>query len=63
MPSKTPQVLVAIGPESGFVRNEIDFWKRFGFKKLNLSSRVLRTETAVAFLLSRLEEKNLFLKT
>ncbi|ALO25437.1 MULTISPECIES: 16S rRNA (uracil(1498)-N(3))-methyltransferase [Leptospira] len=63
MPSKTPQVLVAIGPESGFVRNEIDFWKHFGFKELNLSSRVLRTETAVAFLLSRLEEKNLFLKT
>ncbi|EMO44545.1 16S rRNA (uracil(1498)-N(3))-methyltransferase [Leptospira santarosai] len=63
MSSKSPQILVAIGPESGFVRNEIDFWKSFDFKKLNLSNRVLRTETAVAFLLARLEEKNLFLKT
>ncbi|EMO58313.1 RNA methyltransferase, RsmE domain protein [Leptospira santarosai str. CBC1416] len=63
MSSRSPQILVAIGPESGFVRNEIDFWKSFDFKKLNLSNRVLRTETAVAFLLARLEEKNLFLKT
>ncbi|WP_061218637.1 16S rRNA (uracil(1498)-N(3))-methyltransferase [Leptospira weilii] len=62
IPSRTPQVFVAIGPESGFVRNEIDLWKRFDFKELNLSSQVLRTETAVAFLLARLEEKNLFLK-
>ncbi|EMO78395.1 RNA methyltransferase, RsmE domain protein [Leptospira kirschneri str. 200801925] len=60
MYSKIPRILAAIGPESGFVPNEIDFWKRFGFKKLNLSDRVLRTETAFAFLLARLEEKILF---
>lgn len=57
------RILVAIGPESGFVRNEIDFWKRNGFTDLNLSTQVLRTETAVAFLLARLEEKSLFLKS
>ncbi|PJZ58405.1 16S rRNA (uracil(1498)-N(3))-methyltransferase [Leptospira barantonii] len=57
------RILVAIGPESGFVRSEIDFWKRNGFTDLNLSTQVLRTETAVAFLLARLEEKSLFLKT
>lgn len=57
MYSKTPRVLAVIGPESGFIPNEIYFWKRFGFKKLNLSDRILRTETAFAFLLARLEEK------
>ncbi|EMY77660.1 RNA methyltransferase, RsmE family [Leptospira weilii serovar Ranarum str. ICFT] len=61
--SSSTRILVAVGPESGFVRNEIDFWKRFDFKTLNLSTRVLRTETAVAFFLARLEEKNLFLKS
>ncbi|EMM98731.1 RNA methyltransferase, RsmE family [Leptospira noguchii str. 1993005606] len=58
--SKTPRILAAIGPESGFIPIEINFWKRFNFKKLNLSDRVLRTETAFAFLLARLEEKTLF---
>lgn len=57
------RILVAIGPESGFVRTEIDFWKRNGFTDLNLSTNVLRTETAVAFLLARLEERSLFLKS
>ncbi|ALE39345.1 MULTISPECIES: 16S rRNA (uracil(1498)-N(3))-methyltransferase [Leptospira] len=60
MYSKTPRVLAVIGPESGFIPNEIYFWKRFGFKKLNLSDRILRTETAFAFLLARLEEKTIF---
>nr|WP_232380733.1 RsmE family RNA methyltransferase [Leptospira ainlahdjerensis] len=57
------RILVAIGPESGFVKKEIDFWKDSGFESVTVSSRVLRTETAVAFLLSRLEEESLFLKS
>ncbi|MCG6167842.1 16S rRNA (uracil(1498)-N(3))-methyltransferase [Leptospira sp. FAT2] len=56
------KILAAIGPESGFIKSEIDFWKEKGFQTLHLSSRVLRTETAVAFLLARLEESELFLE-
>ncbi|AOP33935.1 16S rRNA (uracil(1498)-N(3))-methyltransferase [Leptospira tipperaryensis] len=56
------RILVAIGPESGFVKKEIDFWKENRFESVNVSGRVLRTETAVAFLLSRLEEESLFKK-
>nr|WP_232371697.1 RsmE family RNA methyltransferase [Leptospira ainazelensis] len=54
------RILVALGPESGFVKKEIGFWKDNGFESVTVSSRVLRTETAVAFLLSRLEEKSFF---
>ncbi|XDD51747.1 RsmE family RNA methyltransferase [Leptospira sp. WS92.C1] len=57
---KLIRILVAIGPESGFVRSEIEFWKQNDFCRVNLSKQVLRTETATAFLLSRLEEKSLY---
>ncbi|RHX79124.1 16S rRNA (uracil(1498)-N(3))-methyltransferase [Leptospira yasudae] len=56
------KILAAIGPESGFIKSEIDFWKEKEFQTVHLSSRVLRTETAVAFLLARLEESELFLE-
>lgn len=54
------RILVAIGPESGFVKKEADLFKEHGLESITVSSRVLRTETAVAFLLSRLEEDSLF---
>ncbi|TGM60023.1 RsmE family RNA methyltransferase [Leptospira adleri] len=53
-------ILAAIGPESGFVKKEVELFQKHGFENVTVSSRVLRTETAVAFLLSRLEEVSLF---
>lgn len=47
--------LFVIGPESGLVPEEFGFWKRKGFSGIRVSKRILRTETAVAFLLSQLE--------
>ncbi|RHX86553.1 16S rRNA (uracil(1498)-N(3))-methyltransferase [Leptospira stimsonii] len=56
------RMFVAIGPESGFVKKEVDFWKGNHFESVSVSDKILRTETAVAFLLSRLEEESLFKK-
>lgn len=47
--------LFVLGPESGLVPEELDFWKKRGFSGIRVSKRVLRTETALAFLLSQLE--------
>ena len=38
--------VLAIGPESGFDRDEIEAAKRAGFKPVRLGPRILRTETA-----------------
>ena len=45
---------LAIGPEGGFIEEEIDSLVRAGFVPVTLGSRVLRVETAVATLIGRL---------
>lgn len=47
-------VTLAIGPEGGFVPYEIDGLKAVGFQPVSLGERILRVETAVTALLSRL---------
>lgn len=47
-------VVLAIGPEGGFVPFEIDLLSRQGFCPVHLGSRPLRVETAVPALLGRL---------
>lgn len=47
-------VTLAIGPEGGFIDYEIEMFKACGFKAVNLGERILRVETAVPVLLSRL---------
>lgn len=39
-------IALAVGPEGGFDRNEIDQLQRLGWRRLRLGSRILRTETA-----------------
>jgi len=47
-------VTLVIGPEGGFVPYEIDRLEAAGFTAVNLGPRILRVETAIPALLSRL---------
>ncbi len=49
----TPSVL-AVGPEGGFIRYEVDKLIEAGMQPIHLGPRILRVETAVPVLLSRL---------
>jgi RsmE family RNA methyltransferase len=46
-------VTLAIGPEGGFIGEEIGAFERAGFLPVSMGERVLRVETAVAALIAR----------
>ncbi len=48
-------VTLAIGPEGGFIEQEIASLTRAGFRPVHLGSRIFRVETAVAALAGRLK--------
>ena len=47
-------VTLAIGPEGGFIAEEIASLERAGFQAVSIGPRILRVETAVAALVGRL---------
>ena len=47
-------VVLAVGPEGGFIQYEIDKFIDCGFATIRLGDRILRVETAVTALLARL---------
>lgn len=47
-------VTLAIGPEGGFVSYEVELLEGAGFRPVNIGERILRVETAVPVLLSKL---------
>jgi len=46
--------ILAIGPEGGWNEFEVEKWCEVGFKQVHLGERILKVETAVPVLLSRL---------
>jgi RsmE family RNA methyltransferase len=48
------RLVLAIGPEGGFIAAELASLERVGFRAISLGARILRTETAVAALLGRM---------
>ena len=47
-------VTLAIGPEGGFIAEEIASFERLGFRAVNFGPRVLRVETAIPAIVGRL---------
>ena len=45
-PEKPKKLLLVIGPEGGFAREEVEYAQASGFKSVSLGPRVLRAETA-----------------
>ena len=52
---KTKQILVAIGPEGGWVPFEIELMKEAGFKPYKLGPWILKVETALAAAMGQIE--------
>jgi RsmE family RNA methyltransferase len=46
------RVILAIGPEGGWMEREVDALREKGFQQIDLGSRILRTDIAVSLLLS-----------
>jgi RsmE family RNA methyltransferase len=52
--SKNERSVIAIGPERGFTPYEVKQFIKAGFEPVNLGNRILRTESAAHFAVSRL---------
>jgi 16S rRNA (uracil1498-N3)-methyltransferase len=51
------KITLVIGPEGGFIDIEIDTLEQYGFSSYHIGPRILRVETAVPYLISRLYSK------
>ena len=47
-------MVIAIGPEGGWIPYEVDLLAKAGLQPVQLGERILRVETAVTALLSRI---------
>jgi 16S rRNA (uracil1498-N3)-methyltransferase len=47
-------LVIAIGPEGGFIDREVQTFRDIGFTEIGLGARILRVETALAYLIGRL---------
>lgn len=54
--SAKENISLAIGPEGGFLDKEVEMFKACGFEGIHLGRRILKVETAVPVLLSKLYE-------
>lgn len=49
------RILLALGPEGGWIERELETFERLGFEALSLGDAILRTEVAVAAALAQLD--------
>lgn len=52
-PETDQKTIIMIGPEGGFEETEIELAKKSNFQSVSLGKRILRSETAAIFLLSK----------
>lgn len=52
------RLLLAIGPEGGWTDDEVELLESRGFRRFSLGPRILRTDTAVIALLSKLNKED-----
>ena len=52
--SSPAPALLAVGPEGGWIPDEVDLFRRHGFQLLSLGPRILRTDTACTVLIGLL---------
>ncbi|GAA4648452.1 16S rRNA (uracil(1498)-N(3))-methyltransferase [Kistimonas scapharcae] len=50
----TEEIVLAIGPEGGFIPYEVEKLEACGFERIHLGSRILRVENAIPVLISKL---------
>lgn len=55
LPETTSPILIAIGPEGGWVDFEIELFRNQGFRCFSLGPRILRVDTAVPAILAQLQ--------
>lgn len=53
-PDYSESVVLAVGPEGGFIEYEVEKLQACGFKGIHLGDRILRVETAIPVLLAKL---------
>lgn len=53
-PATAHHTLLAVGPEGGFIEGEVDTFIAAGFSPVQLGERILKVETAIPVLLSKL---------
>lgn len=54
--NKPRRVVVAVGPEGGWIPSEVDAFVARGFRTYDIGNRILRTDTAVSVLLGQAHE-------
>ncbi len=54
---KPDKILVAIGPEGGWIDYEMDRFAEYGFTAFSLGNRILKVDTAVVAIHARLSER------
>lgn len=57
-PEPSGRLLLAVGPEGGWTDEEVALLESRGFRRYSLGPRILRTDTAVVALLSKLNREN-----
>jgi len=51
----TQPIVLSVGPERGFIPEDLEYFKKAGFKSIKISSTVLRVEHAIYSAISQLE--------